>query len=262
MGFWVADPTKATAYIGPSGRLMMIQPAKKSSDEKHKHKADVSTSSQQSLYELLNDSEHDTSSPTSPMLSTDVNLMMSGLFHGLPGNEFLRGGQITGPPEAFYPFRSFGADGRLEAADDDDDYDDEAMLDVEDFIDFGNESSEDETDEQGANEDRHGKSTALVKNSSHALLDHLNGNNVTAFRRNTARVHAYLKLPKHREFMQFSPPGTSSAVKSGRHSELYAPIAPPRKRKRDNSNPGVESSRGNTLQRQLVNAHKRSKSAL
>jgi hypothetical protein len=188
-----------------------------------------------------------------------VNLMMSGLFHGGPGNEYLRGGQVMGPPEAFYPFKSVGTDGRVtEELDDDDEDSDEAMLDVGDFIDFGG-SLTDDDDDQDENEDSKGKSKALIS-SKQTLLDHLDGSNVTAFRRNTTRVNAYLKLPKHREFMPFSPPGTTSAVRYGKQSEMSAPIAPLRKRKRDNSNPTVNSNRGNTVQRKLVNAHKRSKS--
>jgi hypothetical protein len=188
------------------------------------------------------------------MLSTDVNLMMSGLFHGGPGNEYLRGGQFTGPPEAFYPFRSIGANGMvIDELDDDDDAFDDAVLDVEDFIDFGDGSSTEE------NDDEEGNSKGLSSPNTPSALDHLDGSNVTAFRRNTARYHAYLKRPQHREFMLFSPPGTSTAVKYGRQSELFAPIAPPRKRKR--SSPNAESTRGNTVQRTFVHTHKRSKSS-
>jgi hypothetical protein len=257
MGFWVADPTKATAYIGPSGKLMLIQPARRSNRNGNTAALVDTSSSQQSLYELLNDSEQETASPTSPMLSTDVNLMMSGLFNGGGGS-----GQIMGPPEAFFPFQNFQTQSGVADTTEDDDDSEDVVIDVADFIDFGNGPS-DEGDEEDTATDANGNSNALTKKAnSQPLLNHLDGTNVTAFRRNTNRVHAYLKLPKHREFLPFSPPGTSSAVRSGRQSELYAPIAPPRKRKRDNSNPTVESSRGNTVQRKLVNTHKRTKSAV
>lgn len=153
----------------------------------------------------MDDSEMERSEVSSqgtatPMLSASPNLMMSGL--GL-GSGNLLSGHALGPPEAFFPFHSIGADGKmvhdeLDADEDDDDDDGEDLLNIEDFIDFG-EDSEDSDHDNGSNTESFQSPKVLsdqtdadatptaspsARSSPPNLYEHLNRGKVTAFRRN------------------------------------------------------------------------------
>jgi hypothetical protein len=173
------------------------------------------------------------------MLSSAANLMMSAMQNN-------SGGQVMGPPEAFYPTRRRTPDHDFEDDDDEDD-DSEAMLNVEDFIDFGNKSSDDEdiTMDLG---DAFGLTSPIVSssiagslaptpsrpiestpvNTAEKLLDHLDRGIVTAFRRNHNRYQALIRLPPHREFVPANSP--SRPASAFRRSKLSAPRTPTRKR--------------------------------
>ena len=213
--------------------------------------------------------------------------MLPGLLHGAPGNEFLLGGQVLGPPEAFYPFQSVGADGQLQTeldvSDDDDLEDDEQMLNVHDFIDFGDGSSigdnenrdEDlatipsgETSDAGmTSPTEFGTTSGLEVPASspsvlpaHRLLDHFDRGVVTSFRRNQSRHTMLLKSPIRGPMSVACPTVGSGAIKGGRFAAANNPITPRRKRKMSLGNMQPPTSfvpRGSG-----ANGHKRRKSGI
>lgn len=63
--------------------------------------------------------------------------MFSGMFGGASNQSYNFGGQVIGPPEAFYPFKSVDSTGSMFDADDesyDDDDDPEDQIDISNFI--------------------------------------------------------------------------------------------------------------------------------
>ncbi|KAL8945064.1 MAG: hypothetical protein Q9216_000048 [Gyalolechia sp. 2 TL-2023] len=224
LGSWVADPTKPIAVVASSGTQLIVYPAQRPSGRGGKVFPTIASSGQSSAHNsprtslprlaapsypaATDESEverSDMSSQgiTTPMRSASTNLMMSGL--GL-GSANLLSGHALGPPEAFFPFQSIGADGNMvldgpdvDDDDDDDDDDGESLLNIEDFIDFG-EDSEDSDREDG--NDTESFQTPIVSlsdltdtdptptvspitpASNHNLLGHLDNGLVTAFRRN------------------------------------------------------------------------------
>lgn len=201
------------------------------------------------------------------MYGSGANVMMPGLLHGAPGSEHLLGGQVMGPPEAFYPFKSVGPDGQvLEDADeddDDDDDDDDNLWNVHDFIDFGDGSSDDEKE---GGEDTEvppspadpaaagSNTTATNAGSAHNLLEHFDRGVVTAFRRNQHRHQALLRRP-----MPSSSLRGGGAIKGGRHIAANSPISPLRKHKPSSSFSRIASPLvGVSAKRRVVNTRRRS----
>ncbi|KAA8646417.1 uncharacterized protein ATNIH1004_007847 [Aspergillus tanneri] len=147
MGTFVADPNKPVALVDCTGKHLVIIPAYASSRHDWLESASnsicgtASNSPRATTMHLVDESDTDVlASPNrtdlSPMLASSANLMMTAL-----GNDIAPGGQVMGPPEAFYPSREFAIDSSFE---DDDDDDPEAGLNVNDFIDFGDGSSDEE----------------------------------------------------------------------------------------------------------------------
>ncbi|KAL8648776.1 MAG: hypothetical protein Q9210_004785 [Variospora velana] len=220
LGSWVADPTKPMALIASSGKELIVYPAQRPACKGGKVFPTISsnghTSAQPSPRVLapqlatpsgltateesdVERSELSSQGAATPMLSTSSNLMMSGL--GVRGGNLLSG-HALGPPEAFFPFHSIGADGRMVLdslgvdEDEDDDDDGEGLLNIEDFIDFG-EDSEDSDDDDGSSTespkvaqsdqtDADGTPTVSpsAQSATRSLFDHLDRGKVTAFRRN------------------------------------------------------------------------------
>jgi hypothetical protein len=197
----------------------------------------------------------------SPMLASSANLMMTAL-----GNDIAPGGQVMGPPEAFYPSRDFAIDSSFE--EDDEDEDPEAQLNVDDFIDFGDGSSDEELDKDSDEEAMASPMTAAAvgstngtptpnrgadphqTNSAERFLNHLDRGIVTAFRRNHNRYQALLRLPQHREFMPANSPSRATSVfRHARHADQRTPT---RKRKAS-GNAG-----GEAVRRKLMNAQRHS----
>lgn len=242
MGTFIADPNKPVALVDSSGKHLVIIPAFASSRHDWLESATnsvcgtASNSPRAPTMPLMDESDTDalatpTQTELSPMLSSGANLMMAAL-----GNDTAPGGQVMGPPEAFYPSRDLTFDSSF---DEDDDDDPEASLNVEDFIDFGDGSSDEEMDDvlaspmvtssaQGAgagtptptrNADLHQASSA------ERFLNHLDRGIVTAFRRNHNRYQALLRLPHHREFMPANSPSRPASVfRHARHADPRTPI--------------------------------------
>lgn len=216
------------------------------------------------------------------MLSAGANLIMPGLFHGAQGSEFLLGGQVLGPPEAFYPFKCISADGNvIEDDEGDDDEDDENLWNVHDFIDFGDGSSDSDQNTANNTEVPPSPATSTMadlastlaksepasasKNTAQELLDHFDRGVVNAFRRNQHRHQAILRRPQHREFMGSGPASAKagSAIKGGRTVAANSPISPLRKRKASfNLDRRASPLTVVPATRKLMTGHKRRKSVL
>lgn len=277
LGSWVTDPTKPLAVVASSGKSLIVYPAQRPARRDGKVFPTVASSGVSSAIPsprtsvpklttpsrpiATDDSEverSDMSSQdiTTPMLSASPNLMMSGLGFG-SGN--LLSGHTLGPPEAFFPFQSIGADGKmvldgLDADDEDDDDDDgEDLLNIDDFIDFGKDSDDSENEIGSATEGYQSpavpvsdqakeKSTSTASPSpttpTHNLLDHLDRGVVTAFRRNqygrgangflpssASSFHAATAM-KGNAFVASS--SASSSLKKRKLGGGFAPPAPPK----------------------------------
>ncbi|MCJ1250974.1 hypothetical protein MMC30_008204 [Trapelia coarctata] len=284
MASWVVDPTKPIAVIDSTGKTMLIYPAprsvKKSESAFISSLSSSATASPRTSMAALaknfdgafDDSENDRSDPssqeqTTTMLGSAANLMMPGLLHGAPGMEHILGGSVLGPPEAFYPFKSIDANGMLlddddEDVDDDDD-DPEDMLNIQDFIDFGDDSSD--IDDQMLDDsdstllakrltDTPSKAPAMPaqRSSSIDLLQHFDKGVVASFRRNQTRHQSLLRRPS-------SPYG----IKGGRHFAANTPISPSKRKASRSLSSTFSPFNGVTARRKVANrTHKRSRSAV
>jgi len=177
--------------------------------------------------------------------STDI--MLTGIFGSAPTSNYLLSGESVGPPEAFYPFISFGEDGNIEDEIDDDFDDDENFEDdynLADFMDFGNEDTDAEQDEEtdilatpttsmiAFNGSTPAQATPMAetpignrrRNTSDVMLEHFDRGVVTAFRNNQDRHRDLACLP-HDPDLRAS---ASRPIRSGRSAEAL--ISPLRKR--------------------------------
>ncbi|KAL8669086.1 MAG: hypothetical protein Q9168_006311 [Polycauliona sp. 1 TL-2023] len=221
LGSFVTDPRKPIAVVAKDGKQLIIYPAQRPASRGGKVFPSIVSSGQSSVQAsprtamakmtapshptTTDDSEVERSEMssqgmTTPMLSASPNLMMSGLGLG-SGNMF--SGHAMGPPEAFFPFQSIAADGTMIVDGLDVGYDDasseddgENLLNIEDFVHFGDDSEDSDQDPESAVESRlspanSSPSQNAAKPSSVApsptqstFLDHLDKGMVTAFRRN------------------------------------------------------------------------------
>ena len=266
LGSFVTDPTKPIAVIASDGKQLIIYPAQRPSGRGGKFFSATGSSAQSSIQgspqnavakmavpshpTVTDDSELERSEMSSqdlatPMLSASPNLMMSGL--GLGSGNMLSG-HAMGPPEAFFPFQSIGADGTMVLDgldvdyDDDDDEDDEDdgedLLNIEDFIDFGEDSEDSDPDVESIVEGRQSPATSSPTQSGAKLdsvassptqssfLDHLDRGVVTAFRRNQYDYESNA----HRQLSK-SPFRIASAIKGNAFMVSNTPLASSRKRK-------------------------------
>ncbi|KAJ5422600.1 hypothetical protein N7491_011045 [Penicillium cf. griseofulvum] len=263
------DPHKPVALVDCTGKHLVIIPAYASSRHDWLDSAansmpgTANTSPRQTTLHLVDESDTDAlASPNqldfSPMLASSANLMMTAL-----GNDLTPGGQVMGPPEAFYPSQDFTIDSSFEEDEEDDP---EAALNVDDFIDFGNGSSdEDEDMDKQFDEDARISPMAVpfaksmgtptptrkseLQNSEERFLNHLDKGIVTAFRRNHNRYQALLRLPQHREFMPANSPARPASV--FRHAKNNDQRTPTRKRK------SSSIAGGEAVRRKLMDAQQR-----
>jgi hypothetical protein len=178
----------------------------------------------------------------SPMMSNSANIMMSAA----SSDPF-----VIAEPQAYFPWISMDADGTIHhntsfpdsSSYDGDDLDDgEEDILIEDFLDFGDETTADEND----NEDDDPSTDATVEPAStparpgtgddknHQLLNHFNTVSVSAFRRDQDRKQLLHRNVESKDSLAFGGnylEGTLRGVKSGRLQHATAPITPVRKRK-------------------------------
>ncbi|MCJ1432457.1 hypothetical protein MMC27_001813 [Xylographa pallens] len=286
MASWIVDPTKPIAVIDGTGKTMLIYAAPHSARKTpagfvSSLSSSTTTSPKPSfatLAQKLEDDEIDRSDlssqePPTTMIESGANLMLTGLLHGGLGSEHILGGQVLGPPEAFYPFRSIDANGLMFDDDDleEDDDDPEYMLNLQDFIDFGDSSDSELENDTNADSSALGSPVVTVpKNtftpsragsaltqpsSTQHLLQHFDKGVVSSFRRNQTRHQSLLRRP--------TLSSSFAAIKGGRHIAANTPISPPRKRKatRILSN-NLSPFQGVAARRRVTNKiHKRSKSS-
>lgn len=262
MGTFIADPSKPVALVDCTGKHLVIIPAYASSRHDWLESATNSlcgtanNSPRAATMHLVDESDTDAIVSPTAMLSSSANLMMTAL-----GNDATPGGQVLGPPEAFYPPRAFTLDSSFEDDDDDDDDDDdEAMLNVDDFIDFGNGSSDEEI-EKPSDEDDLRTSPMIISaaptagtpdlnrggdthhgTNAERFLNHLDRGIVTAFRRNFNRYQALLRRPQH------STTRPANVFRNSRYPDSRSTI---RKRKASNY------AGGEAVRRKLLNGHRR-----
>jgi len=199
------------------------------------------------------------------MISNSANLMMSAMYSPLDQYIQLTGGQPLGPPEAFYPFVDISADGIITQDDpssyDEDDVDSEDMWNIEDFLNFGEVTSDEEGAADGGEEEDITSTiaeppsstparptTATSEDQVHPLLNHFNSGIVGAFRRNQNRHHLLSSNAASRDSLVFSGPyrqGTLRGIKGDRLAAANTPITPLRKRKLPSST--IPSSPGSPL---------------
>ena len=163
MGSWVADPSKPIAVVDSSGKRLVIFPAQKPTQRSPNplstiHSSDTSTvggSPRRTPTPSFSPIEREAGDVSgqeflSPTLSTGASVMVGTFLSSVARNEFLVPGRVFYPSEDPSPFPHSGNRRRSaslihravfkdEAGDDEDD--DELMLNVHDFIDFGDGSS-------------------------------------------------------------------------------------------------------------------------
>lgn len=174
----------------------------------------------------------------SPLLTNPGYLMMGAMVSSNTFGDFMNT-TPWGPAEAFFPVDDL-------LADDSDDSElgipevdeEEAKLDIDDFLRFDNSDSEDDEEldfdpESAANSPTKKDSD---KQDMHPLLNHLtsNADAVGAFRRNQINQQLILSDRATQESLSFSGPyyhGTLRGIKSGSLETVTTPITPARRRK-------------------------------
>lgn len=178
--------------------------------------------------------------------TTDI--MLTGIFGSAPGDEYFFGTESIGPPEAFYPFVSIGANGTVvddeEGYDEDEDYEDD--LKITDFMDFGSDADATDVDQEDDETDVPATpATSMIamngstpahptpltetpgnrkRTTSDAMLQHFDRGVVTAFRNNQNRYRDIACLPSDPSIRA----SVSRPVRSGKSAE--AVMTPLRKR--------------------------------
>ena len=280
MGSWVADPTKHIAIVDSSGTKVVIyypHPPKKRNQcfaALGSSASSANSSPRPSVPQLpiaVDDSELEPSArssqdPVSPMFGSSPNLMMSGLLNVGSGSEHLPGGQVLGPPEAFFPFTNFDAGGNV-IMDDDDDVDEDDLLNLNDFIDFGEDT--DGSDNEGAIEEPHSPSASSMtsgvsetlkseeissaKPSTPNFMDHLDKGVLTAFRRSQYDHKSAQRRPSDGLLQRASP-----AIKGGSHAVADAPLSPLKKRRLSDAfdiDKRESLPHGVAVKRRILNSH-------
>ena len=248
MGSWTVDRTKPFAIIDCTGDNMVIVPAKRlapASDFSMASTANTSPiATQPTLATAIDDSEidhSDLSFHVDPMLASEPDVMPSTLFPTAPSSQVQD--QTLASSSVFFPMEDIGDVNAVYAMDDqDDDGDDEELLNVEDFIDFGV-SSEDEGDEdQGLLENTslptpastsptgtgahfQSKTPSPGNSSAQHLLKHLDKGMISAFRRGQPHHQVQPRRPQSGSSLN------SQAFKGGRHAAAHTSLSSQKKRK-------------------------------
>ena len=274
LGSWITDPTKPLAVV--SGKSLIVYPAQRPASKAGKIFPTVASSGVSSAVASPRVSVPRLATPSRPVATDDSevertalssreaptpttgpgpNLMLAGL--GLGGGNMLSA-HVLGPPEAFYPFHSIGADGTMISdgidGEDDDDDDGEDDLNIDDFINYGESSDDDEQEAGSVNEGLQSptgplsdqfkeKDTSTPSASpttpSHNFLDRFDKGLVTAFRRNQYNRGGTNSFPSSSpppfqhtgnalKSNAFADPSfISSSLKKRKLGGAFAPPAPP-----------------------------------
>jgi hypothetical protein len=240
--------TKTVTFYRPRPALIQWIPI----NDYHSSTSSTANNSPRNSIAQLNGSDSEVSNEVfNNAFGTDI--MLSGIFGSAPGNEYIFGNESIGPPEAFYPFVSIGANGNMNIMDEDEDDDSEDFeddLDIDDFMDFGSEGDVTDLEPDYEDTDRPATPstsqvalqdstpaqptpmgetpTAHKRNTSDAMLQHFDRGVVTAFRNNQNRYRDVASLPQDPTARN----AISRPVRSGKSAEAL--ITPLRKRSRSN----------------------------
>jgi hypothetical protein len=228
LGSWIHNASRPFAVINSDGNRLYMFKARVSRRYSHSDLHLRTSSAQESEGETLGDR-------TSPMVSNSGNLMLSAMYTPLGPYMNNLGDQAMGPPEAFYPFTSINANGEIiqdsPSSFDEDDLDDEELWDVEDFINFGDQSSDEDEGGEEAHETPR-PTTATSEDQSHSNL--LNPGIVGAFRKNQQKHKLMTRYNATVDSLVFAGPyaaTTIRGIKDGRIAHAATAITPLRKQK-------------------------------
>lgn len=208
-----------------------------------------------------------------PLIGSAGNLMMGAMFASNTFGDFMNT-QAVGPVEAFFNTEDQTAV-EEESSDDAADADEEEnRLNVDDFLDLGNASSDDEGDNNNEAGDPFSptpaRSTSKASQDFMSLLSHFENRDIVgAFRRDQANNQLIRNGKATRESLAFSSPffeGTLRGVKDGRLPDTNVPISPLRKQKKMSQMassplaPASQKRKATTAAAEQANGHKRQRS--
>jgi hypothetical protein len=249
MGSWTVDRTKPFAMIDSTGDNMVIVPAKRparAGDFSISSTANTSpTTSQPWLASAIDETGIDYSDFSfhdDPMLASEPDVMPSTLPLTAPSSQIQD--QAFASSSDFFPMDAIGDVNAVYAVDDQDDDgdDDEGMLNVNDFIDFGVSTDDEGDGDQGLPENASLPSPASTsplgtganpqyktpssgRNSAQHLLKHFDKGMISAFRRGQSHHQAQLRRPQSGSSLN------SQAFKGGRHAAAHNSLSSQKKRK-------------------------------
>ncbi|MCJ1314025.1 hypothetical protein MMC25_007705 [Agyrium rufum] len=287
LGSFTVNSSKAVAVVDRTGKHMVIfgptkpvRPRQLRTEYSNSASSSVMTSPKASFTELaraISGGRDDPSEPSSqemmgPMIGIGANLMIPGLLQDASSSENnVFGGQISGPPEAFYSINNLD-DEVLSENDIGDTFDDHEMkLNVDDFIDFGDTSSDEDATVQSLglpsatvtapasptgstpSQSLSSPTTKVYDLSASALLHHFNRHNVSSFRRHQTRHQSQSRrLAINTAFLGFDP---------NRYLTNGGVMSPVNSRKAtQKSFTGLPQ--GMAARKRISNSHRRSKSTL
>jgi len=251
MGSFKADPTKPFAMIDSTGDNILITPARRPSraDGTYSQVPSTRTStanaspvlSHPALATPMNDSDYDMRDfskqvPADPMLAAGSQSMADVLLPIGPTSHTRTSSQASG--DVFYPMDRMGDVNAVYAVDDqEDDDDDEGLLNVEDFIDFGVDSSDDDAEGALATSLPTPISTSPTRAhvrpkmpspnnaTAHDLMAHLDKGIAGVFRQGQNQHQQRSRGPSGGLSLSMH------AFKKVRHVPANSPLSPPKKRK-------------------------------
>ncbi|TKA70607.1 hypothetical protein B0A49_07254 [Cryomyces minteri] len=237
MGTWAVDPNKAFAVIDHTGTRMLITPARHPSNNDLQlwSRAGSSVSSPsnspQASFQNLAGEESDLSDMSAQQSSMYLDPALRQLFGAATGSGLSLGKQaLIGGTDlrAFYPFTNVGVDGSV--IEDEDEWDDasdhEDQLDINAFIDLGDDSENDDVEVS----DEGTPAASSTQNSTSNLLAHFDkGFNIMSFAHNQHRAHHHASLPQSPAMRKLT--SDEHAVQVGRAAAANALITPRRKRR-------------------------------
>lgn len=267
LGTFKADPRKPVAIIDGTGENMVIYPAKRpqkvdriagrvgSGYNSSAPSTPARRTSEATLGPAPEASDNDYSDFASqmsadPVLSSGPDMSIPGFLDTIPSGQQM-GYQSLSPSTVFFPMDSLEGVGVV-LEDDDQDCDDNAQqLTMEDYVDFGESSSDDGGQEGDTEMSTAGilvtpKISSTTTSSTHDLLRHFDTGVITAFRRGQPQQH-HVPRRSHNGL------GLSGhAIKGGRHAAANTPLSPQKKRKMSESF-GARPSYGVAAKRRLTN---------
>ena len=249
MGSFLVDEDKPIAVIDSNGKNMLIFPAPKHSRAKEDSPSyagsPVPPNTASSSQGGVDGGSNVGFTTVDPMLSSPANTMMSTFGTGRARAGSGLSTELLGPEEAFFP-SGLNTDGSMDGDDIGDLFDNDMFSEgelFEDFIDFGNGSSDEENnrtsqeqvDDSTAAEETDvdktprpmSKFTAIksrapstpTQSNPGSLLDHFDRGVASSFRRNADRHKNWTRSP------------LAAGIKGGRFEVANNPISPMRRRR-------------------------------